>query len=115
MEIYQIIVPGISIVSVIYMIRQNTSGNSTLFETLFWVIIWLSIGLLAVFPDTITYFMSSLLGIKSNVNTAIFMGLAISILIHFRTFAVIKKQNKALTDLVRRLALNQGPKQNTSS
>lgn len=114
-ELYQIIVPCASIIAVIYSARQYATGINTLFESLFWILIWLSVALLAIFPDVITIILSKSLGIKSNVNAAIFMGLAISIVIHFRTFAVIKKQNKALTDMVRRMALSNDAKQNTKA
>jgi hypothetical protein len=104
-EVYQIIVPIIGLFSVVLTIKSHTEGNNKLFETFFWILFWLGISILAIIPDQITFFLSDLLGIKDNVNAIIFIGLALSFFIHFKTFVTIKKQNKQITDLVRKTAL----------
>lgn len=62
---------------------------------------------MAVFPDAITFFLSETIGIKDHINGIIFIGLAISFLLNFKLFDSLKKQNKILTDLVRKIALEK--------
>ncbi|WP_339611921.1 DUF2304 domain-containing protein [uncultured Planktosalinus sp.] len=104
-EVYQIIVPLIGLFSIGLTLKSHRGGNNTLFETFFWVLFWLGVCILAIIPDQITFFLSDLLGIKDNVNAIIFIGLALSFFIHFKTFVTIKRQNKQITDLVRKTAL----------
>ena len=104
-EVYQILVPIISIVAITMTFKSHLNGDNTMFETFFWIIFWLGISLIALFPDFTTNYLSQLLGIKDNVNAVIFIGLAASFFIHFRTFHIIKLQNKTITELVRKIAL----------
>ena len=104
-EVYQILVPAIGLFSIGMTIRSHLNGDNTVFESLFWVVFWIGVSLVAVFPDATTNFLSRALGIKDNVNAIIFIGLAASFFIHFRTFAVIKKQNRVISDLVTKIAL----------
>lgn len=103
-EVYQVIVPIIGLFSIILTIKSHKKGNNTLFETFFWVLFWLGVSLVAIIPDQITFFLSDLLGFKDNVNAIIFIGLALSFFIHFKTIVTIKKQNKQITELVRKTA-----------
>lgn len=107
MKIYQIIVPMLGIIGCAFTIRQFTKGINTFFESLLWISLWLFISLVAVFPDAITFFLSETIGIKDHINGIIFIGLAISFLLNFKLFDSLKKQNKILTDLVRKIALEK--------
>ena len=104
-EVYQILVPTIGLFSIGMTLRSHFNGDNTVFESFFWIVFWIGVSLIAVFPDATTIFLSRVLGIKDNVNAIIFIGLAASFFIHFRTFAVIKKQNRVITDLIRKIAL----------
>jgi len=104
-EVYQVLVPLIGLFSIGLTLRSQLIGENTVFETFFWILIWVGICLVALFPDTTTNFLSRALGIKDNVNAIIFIGLAASFFIHFRTFTVIKRQNRTITELVRKIAL----------
>lgn len=104
-EVYQILVPIISILSIAMTLKSHRKGENTMFESFFWIIFWLCVSLIALFPDVTTIYLSHILGIKDNVNAVIFIGLAASFFIHFRTFNIIKQQNKTITELVRKIAL----------
>jgi len=92
--------------------RQFSKGINTFFETLLWILLWSFISLVAIFPDAITLFISETIGIKDHINGIIFIGLAISFLLNFKLFDSLKKQNKALTELVRKLALEKASHSN---
>lgn len=106
-EIYQLVVPVVSIVGIIFTIRQFKSGINTLFESFLWSILWLFVSLVAVFPDATTVYLSKTIGIKDHINGIIFIGLAISFFLNFKLFNSFKKQNKIITDLVRKIAIDK--------
>ncbi|NNF02195.1 MAG: DUF2304 domain-containing protein [Bacteroidia bacterium] len=106
LEVYQIVVPIISVVSASLIFREFIKGNNTLFETILWSSIWLGIAAIALFPDPITMFLSKTIGIKDHINAIIFIGLAISFFLHYRLFNYIKKQNRDITDLIRKIAID---------
>lgn len=107
MKIYQIIVPLIGLVGMLYTVRQFRLGINRFFESLVWVLLWLFISLVALFPDAITFTISKYIGIKDHINGIIFIGLAISFFLNFKLFNSFKKQNKIITDLVRKIALEK--------
>lgn len=104
-EIYQFIVPIVSLVGIIISFRQYKRGINTLFESLLWGFLWLFISLVAILPDATTVFLSKTIGIKDHINAIIFVGLAISFFLNFRMFNYLKIQNKVISDLVRKIAI----------
>jgi hypothetical protein len=107
MRIFQVIVPLVGIIGIIYSIRQFRTGINTFFESLLWVLLWLFVSLVAIFPDSTTNFISKSIGIKDHINGIIFIGLAISFFLNFKLFNSFKKQNKIITDLVRKIAIEK--------
>lgn len=110
-EVYQILVPVISILSIGMTFKSHKRGENTIFESFFWIVFWLGVSLIALFPDITTIYLSRVLGIKDNVNAVIFIGLAASFFIHFRTFNTIKQQNKTITELIRKIALDKADRE----
>lgn len=106
-EVYQIVVPVISLAGTALTIRQYRKGNNTLFETFLWCGLWIFIALVAIFPNKTTLFLSRTIGIKDHINAIIFIGLAISFFLSFRMFNTIKKMNRQITDLVRKIAIEK--------
>ncbi len=106
-EVYQILVPLIAFLAISLTVMSHLRGQNTLFESFFWVLLWLGIAVVAIIPDEFTNALSRALGIKDNVNAIIFIGLAASFFIHFKTFSVIKQQNHVITELVRKISLSQ--------
>jgi hypothetical protein len=104
-EVYQFIVPIISIIGTALTVQHYRKGNNTLFETFLWSSLWIFIGLVAIFPNKTTLFLSKTIGIKDHINAIIFIGLAISFFLIFRMFNTIKKLDKQLTELVRKIAI----------
>lgn len=105
-QIYQVIVPIVGIVGAAISLRQYRKGVYTFFETFLWICLWAFISLVAIFPDAISFFLSRTIGIKDHINAIIFIGLAISFFLNFVLFITIKKQNKTITDLVRKMAID---------
>ena len=107
MRIYQFIVPFVGLIGTLYTLRQFRKGINTLFESMLWILLWLFISSVAIFPDATTLFLSKTIGIKDHINGIIFIGLAISFFLNFKLFNSFKKQNKIITDLVRKIAIEK--------
>jgi hypothetical protein len=86
-------------------IRQYLSGKNTLFEVVSWCCIWVFIIAVAIVPDIITVYLAKSLGIKSNINAIVFLSLGILFFLQYNLFLTIKRQNKTITDLVKKIAL----------
>lgn len=106
-EIYQIIVPIVGIVAIIISVQKYNRGINTFFESSLWSVLWVFVSLVAIFPNATTMFLSKTIGIKDHINAIIFIGLAISFFLNFKLFNLIKKQNKTITDLVRKIAVKE--------
>jgi hypothetical protein len=98
-------VPAIAFLFLFYTALQHVKGRNTVAELLFWVLFWTFTSLLAIFPDAITDRLAKWLGIKSNINAILFLGLGILFFIQFRLFFLLKKQNHTITELARKIAL----------
>ncbi len=106
MEIYQILVPLVAILFMYVSVRQYMSGRNTFFEMFSWCFIWFFIIVVAIIPDLITIYLARALGIKSNVNAIVFLSLGILFFLQYNLFLTIKRQNKTITDLVKKIALD---------
>ena len=106
-EVYQMVVPVISIAGTALTIRKYLKGNNTLFETFLWSGLWIFIALVALFPNKTTLFLSKTIGIKDHINAIIFIGLAISFFLIFQMFNTIKKMDRQITELIRKIAIDR--------
>ena len=107
LEIYQVVVPIIAIVFLTYTLVMYRRGRSSAFEMIGWLLVWALIILIALLPDEVTGLIADALGIKSNVNAIIFLGLGILFFMQFHLFMLVRRQNVTISDLVRKLALKE--------
>jgi hypothetical protein len=110
MLLYKIIVPIISLAFIVYSFNKYRLGKNTLIETILWSLIWVAIASIAIFPDFITDNLALIFGIKSNINAIIFLGLKVLFFIQYNLFVAIKRQNKTITELVKKIALQEQDK-----
>ncbi len=106
-RIFQILVPLAALLFIISFINRYTKSKASLKETIFSIILWLSIAIFSVFPDIISNFVAELFGFKSNINAIIFLSLGVLIYSQFRMYTLIKDQRQQLTKLTRRLGLEE--------
>ncbi len=66
---------------------------------------WIAVSIFAIFPDFFSNLIAKIFGIKSNINAIIFFCIGILFFVIFKMYFMIKKQDKAITDLVRHIAL----------
>ena len=110
-EIYQWLVPIIGVFYIgrtIYQFRKNKRG---LTSTLVWVIFWITVMLLAIIPNPVSFEIANLLGFKSNINAVIFVALGWLFLLVFYLSTTIDRLERKLTELVRKIAMDEQGKE----
>lgn len=110
LEIYQWLVPVISIYFIIRTFNNYKTGKYSLRNTFIWILFWLSIMLLALLPDTIPNSIAKGLGFKDHINALIFVSLGILFIMVFYLSTAVSRIEDKLTNLVRQLALEQAKK-----
>ncbi len=113
-QFYQIFSAVFSLVLLFISVRQFLGGHIRLTELVFWLTFWLFTLVVALFPDPVSKFIANTLGIKSNLNALVFIGLGVLFFIQFRLYLIIRKQNEIISDLVRKIAIWED-EQNSSS
>jgi len=109
LEVYQWLVPLIAIYYIVRTFRQYKSGKYSPRNTLIWIIFWVGIMLLALLPDKIPNSIARALGFKDQVNALIFVSLAVLFLMTFYLSAAVNRIENKMTNLVRKIALNDLP------
>ena len=105
MEFYQWLVPIVSLYFSIRIIRQFRQRKRLLGSTVIWVLFWITVSILAIVPDLVSFNVAKLLGFKSNINAVIFVALGFLFVFMFYLTAIVEKLEKQFTELVRQLAI----------
>lgn len=108
---FQIIVP---IISMLFILRQFLAYRKNIlnvYETLIITIFWIGVSCLALFPDFFSDIIANIFGIKDNINALIFFALGLLFYFQLQMYKIIKKQDQLLTELTRKIALDNHKKQ----
>lgn len=111
LEIYQVIVPLISVVFIISLLQRFWAGKVGWQESMVGAMFWVAVIFFAFFPDFISEKIAGLFGIKSNINAVIFLCLGLIFFFQYKLFMLIKQQQSALTALTRKIALKDHQKE----
>lgn len=106
-RIFQIVVPVLILGFIINLIIKYKKNNASSYELAIGILFWISVTLFAIFPDHISKTIAKLFGIKSNVNAIIFFCIGIILFFQFKLYASLKKQQKEITTLTRKIALQE--------
>jgi len=106
-RIFQIVVPLIALLFSISFFNRFRKAKATIYETVIGICIWIFIGVFALIPDLVSNLIASVFGFKSNVNAIIFLALGGIIFIQFKLYSQLRRQEKAITQLTRQLALKE--------
>ena len=110
LEIYQWLVPLVAGFFIIRTIRQHQKHARNIAGTIIWLAFWVSLILLAVVPDLISFRVAEMLGFKSNINAVIFIGLGFLFLIVFYLSDAQNRLERRMTELIRELAKERATK-----
>lgn len=70
-----------------------------------WVIFWVLLSIFCITPHEISTDLANLLGFKDNINAVIFIGLGLLFLFNMFFTASIERLEKQMTEIVRKLAI----------
>jgi hypothetical protein len=103
---YQIAVPILSLVAMVYAWNLFLGKKKTLWEALLWTIFWGAIAAIALFPSLLGY-LTAVTGIKSQVNAV--LATSIGILFFFVFYLIIRMEEleQRQTRMVRATALRE--------
>jgi len=105
LEIYQWLVPLISVFFLVRTSIQYSRKKRTVTSTITWLIFWIIIMILAIIPNEIADSMSSLLGFKSLPNAIIFAALGLIFLFIYYLSSTIERLELRITELIRKQAI----------
>ena len=106
-EIYQWLVPLIALFFMYRIFVQFRNNKRLLTGTILWIVFWITISILAIIPDLVSFSIAETLGFKSNINAVIFVALGFLFLMTYYQSSTIERLEKQITDLVRKIALEK--------
>jgi hypothetical protein len=109
-EIYQWLVPLIGIFYLLRITIQFRANKRSATSLILWLAFWVTIIVLAIIPNPVSFKIASLLGFKSNINAVIFVALGWLFLLIFYLFSTIDRLEQQITELIRRLAIRESEK-----
>lgn len=109
LRIFQIIVPLFALLFIGDLLISYRKSKISMFEVILGLGFWTSVLLFALFPDFISNGIAQAFGIKDNVNAIIFFCIGLLFFFQFKQYFLIRKQEKNLTLLMRKMALEDQP------
>ncbi|MEM9546802.1 MAG: DUF2304 domain-containing protein [Bacteroidota bacterium] len=103
---FQIIIPFISLLFIVRQFIAYKKNILGIYETVIISIFWVGVSCLALFPDFFSDIIANIFGIKDNINALIFFALGLIIYFQLQMYKTIRKQDQLLTELARRIALD---------
>lgn len=79
--------------------------NVSIFEFVFWSIVWVGVIIIALFPSVFTQ-LSFFFGIGRGVDILLYVGMIVLFYLLFRLYVKMDTQQKEITKLVRELAIS---------
>jgi len=105
LEFYQWLVPLLAIYYSVRIVRQYFAKKRLLRSTLIWIVFWVLLSIFCITPHELSTDLANLLGFKDNINAVIFIGLGLLFLFNMFFTASIERLEKQMTEVVRKLAI----------
>jgi hypothetical protein len=109
MSMIQILIVLFSIFAISRTIRQFRSGALTFLWLMVWGLFWVAVGAITLMPQT-TDVIATRLGVGRGVDVVIYVSLIALFYLIFRLFTKIEDVEREITQLVRKLALEDEEK-----
>jgi hypothetical protein len=101
---YQIIVPVIAAIAIIYAWNLTLRQKKTVWEACFWTVFWGLIGFIAFFPNVLTY-LSAATGIQNQESAFVITLVGILFFMMFYLIIRLEELERRHAEMIRRLAL----------
>jgi len=108
---FQIIIPALALILIIRQLVEYSKSKASMYETVLILTFWLSVVFFSIFPDFLSNFVAKVFGIKDNVNAILFFAIGLLFYFQLRLYKLIRKQDGLLTELVRKMALDNQEKE----
>ncbi len=103
---YQIIVPFLSIVAMVYAWNLVFRQKKTIWEAILWTIFWGVIAWIALYPGMLSY-LTAITGIKSQENAVVFTSIGILFFMMFYIIVRLEELEQRQTKMIRGMALRE--------
>lgn len=103
---FQIIIPLLALVFIIRQVLDHRRTRIGIYETFIVISFWIAVVVLSFFPDFLSKFVAKLFGIKDNVNAIIFFAIGLLFYLQLQLFKLLYKQDRLITELVQKIALD---------
>jgi hypothetical protein len=103
---YQIIVPILSIIAMVYAWNLVMRQKKTIWEALLWTVFWGAIACVALYPGMLSY-LTAVTGIKSRENAVIFTSIGILFFMVFYIIIRLEELEQRQTKMIRGMALRE--------
>lgn len=104
LSLYQIIVPSLSLLTILYVWHLCLQRRKSIWSTFLWTVFWVAIAAAALFPGFLDI-LSSVTGIKDNVNAIFITSIGILFWLVFMMIIRFEHMQQRHVQLVRSLAL----------
>ena len=101
---YQIIVPILSLIAMVYAWSLFKRDKKTLWEAALWTLFWGLIACVALFPGLLTY-LTIVTGIRSQVNAVIVTAIGILMFLVFSIIVRLEELSQRYAKIMRVLAI----------
>jgi hypothetical protein len=101
---YQIVVPIVSVIAVLYAWSLMMRKKKTVWEVILWTLFWGTISFIALRPGTLSY-LSFITGIKNQENAVIFTAIGILFFLLFYLIVRVEELQQRQSRIVRAVAL----------
>ena len=104
---YQIVSILIVLYFIIRTLHQYFQQGRPLVSSIIWIILWSTLGGLAILPDNLSFPLAQILGIASNINAVLFFAVGLLFIAVFQQSATISQLDRKITKLIRELAIKE--------
>jgi len=106
-ELYQWVVPLIAFFYIVRLVNQYKVKKRLVKGTIFWLVFWLGISILAIIPNEVSFKLAEIFGFADNVNAIIFVALGFQFIFLYYLSNSVERLERKVTDLVRKIAMDK--------
>ena len=103
-ELYQVIAIILGLIAILYSILQFRDGKMSIGMLLLWILIWLIVIIVSLYPNDTNY-LASYTGIGRGLDFVLILGILLSFYLIFKMYNKIEDIEEELTDLIRGIAI----------
>jgi len=109
MSPYQVLVPALSLICLLYAWSLVQKNQKTIWEASWWTLFWGGIALIAIYPASIR-FLSTFLGIQDQETAIIVTAIGLLFFIVFKIYNKLDAIEQRQTKIIREFALKNADK-----